>query len=619
MNFKTFLLPFLCLILVQSSYSQRKNSFSTSTKIYTTLPEKDNGLKPFIKQIEVSPPDGYDIVDHKKELKVYLKEKYQTKRSQKFSNNFKKGSAENPKLDRNFNGNPSSSGVPLDNDLCISDSNFIFSVVNSSMAILQDNGKLTRNFSMTTIFRDLNFTANKFDPRIMYDKLNEKIVLVCLNGNNRNTSEILIAYGDANNPYDPWAITSLPGNPYNDTLWTDYPIMSIANNQLYITGNFIKEGVHWSVGFNQSVIWQIDLPSLYNDNVTDATLWDSIFYDNKPIRNICPLKNIDLKADNQTQYFVSNRNQQELNDSLWVLQIKPDGNGDYELSHEVFQLNEAYGFPPNALQSGGNHELATNDARWLGGYHFRDQLHFVSNTIDTIDGKATIYHGQVKNISSNPEVLGHVIRDSVLEFGYPSITWAGTDSSDFSSMIALNSSSAKEGEFPACGIIYVDNENNYSDYIKTVTGSKIINQLSGTDRWGDYLGIQHRYGSPGEVWIAGTYGGSGNAARTRIGRYLHPNKSTTSVSENSILEANVYPNPFTEKVEIIFNSPIYQDIDVYLYNNEGKRIHHLLSHKVKSGKCLLHFDKYALAPGNYILSIEGKNGVLLVNKRVIKK
>lgn len=619
MNIKVFLLLSFYFVGLQYANAQRKNTFSTKPKVITTLPEKDTGLKPFIKQVEVSPPDGFDIVDHKKELKALLKKKYKNNRSSKSLGNFKSGNAENPKLDRNFNGNPSSSGVPLDNDLCITDSNFIFSVVNSSMAILQDNGKLTRNFSMTTIFRDLNLTANKFDPRIMYDKLNEKIVLVCLNGNNRNTSEILIAYGDAKNPYDPWAITSLPGNPYNDTLWTDYPIMSIANNQLYITGNFIKEGVHWSVGFNQSVIWQVDLPSLYNDNVTNATLWDSIFYDDKPIRNICPLKNIDLQADNQTQYFVSNRNQQELNDSLWVLQLKPDGNGDYELGQEVFRLNEAYGFPPNALQSGGNHDLATNDARWLGGYHFKDNLHFVANSIDTVDGKATVYHGQVKNISSNPEVIGHVIRDTVLEFGYPSITWAGTDSSDFSSMIALNSSSAKEGEYPACGIIYVDNENNYSEYIKTVTGTKIINQLSGTDRWGDYIGIQHRYRSPGEVWMAGTYGGSGNTARTRIGRFLHPNKSTTSITESTTIEANVYPNPFTEKVEIIFDSPIYQDIEVFLYNNEGKRIHHLLTHKVKSGKCLLNFDKYSLLPGIYYLVVEGKNGEQLVNKQLIKK
>jgi hypothetical protein len=44
----------------------------------------------------------------------------------------------------------------------------------------------------------------------------------------------------------------------DDSTWSDYPIIALSGSDLFLTFNQVRDNVSWTVGFKQSVIWQID-------------------------------------------------------------------------------------------------------------------------------------------------------------------------------------------------------------------------------------------------------------------------------------------------------------------------------------------------------------------------
>ena len=47
--------------------------------------------------------------------------------------------------------------------------------------------------------------------------------------------------------------------------WTDFPAISITDDELFITGNLIIPNVSWQIGFDGSVIWQVKKQDGYNN------------------------------------------------------------------------------------------------------------------------------------------------------------------------------------------------------------------------------------------------------------------------------------------------------------------------------------------------------------------
>ena len=96
--------------------------------------------------------------------------------------------------------------------------------------------------------------TTRFDPKTLYDPIEDRFILVFLIDNFSNSSLIVVGFSTTNDPSDPWNLYALPGNPFNDTTWTDYPAIAVTKDELFTTGNQIKEGVSWQVGFRGSLI-----------------------------------------------------------------------------------------------------------------------------------------------------------------------------------------------------------------------------------------------------------------------------------------------------------------------------------------------------------------------------
>ena len=60
----------------------------------------------------------------------------------------------------------------------------------------------------------------------------------------------------SNNPLDEWNVYMLTGDVLGTDHWTDYPAISLTNDELFITGNLLQHNVSWQEGFYQSLIWQ---------------------------------------------------------------------------------------------------------------------------------------------------------------------------------------------------------------------------------------------------------------------------------------------------------------------------------------------------------------------------
>jgi hypothetical protein len=275
--------------------------------------------------------------------------------------------------------------------------------------------------------------------------------------------------------------------------------------------------------------------------------------------------------------------------------------------------------PPNAREPGSAlYNLATNDSRILGAIMQNDMIQFVNNTMDTSSGNSAIYYGRIANVSTAPSLSTMIIGDSLLEFGYPNIAYAGyggaTDNTTIISF--LHSDSAT---FPGCSAIVSDGNGLYSSRRVVKAGLGYYNILGGTERWGDYSGIQRKYDVGGTCWVNGLYGLTTHSHATWIAELaVSSDVSVQPVSENTA-EVSSYPNPFTETINVVFTNEKEQPVRFVLYDINGREVKILLDDKVEEGKVRFGFSPGPLSSGIYLLRAEAKDGSILFSERIVRQ
>ena len=440
---------------------------------------------------------------------------------------------------------PLTGGTPLDNTLAISNSGLLMTSINSKIYAHDTNADTAlfkSGFSFTFSFEQFAQTNNistdfPFDPKLIYDPISDRFILVYLSGRDEKDSKIIVCFSSTNNPVDEWYIYEVPGNPRNKANWSDYPALSITENHLFITMNMIIPGVSWQLGFDGSIIWQINLKEGYaGATALPMIWWDDIKYNGKYIRNLHPIKGATKPLNNEA-FFISNRNFDLINDTIFLVKLEnTDTENNASLSVMMGKLDTPYGMPPNGRQkdtdtTDASKGLQTNDARWLGGILLEDKIQFVGNTINHANGHAAVYHGFIENVRSNtPVFTGNIISDNTLDFGYPNIMFAGKDECESQTIIAFNYSSITD--FAGNGCVYFSNEKKYSKFLRIRQGENYVDNFGNNDsyeRWGDYFGIQRKYNTPGEIWTSGFFALSSKKSSVNIARLKSPDSTFFSV------------------------------------------------------------------------------------------
>jgi len=532
-----------------------------------------------------------------------------------------RAAAVNPVVQIEWIGN-NASGAPSDNDIAVSDSGKVVSVVNTNFQVYSDSGALLLNRSLSVLANQIGFYSKMSDPRVLYDPATDRFVFTCFSGGLSTESTIIVGFSKTNKPEGVWNFYKLNGNSFRDSTWSDYPIIALSGSDLFLTFNQVRDNVSWTVGFKQSVIWQIDKTKGYAGDSLEYTLWSGLALNNVPYRNICPAKYQSRTMDDN-MFFLSVRNVDLSNDSIFLLEItNSHRSGIAQLKQRVLKAPLKYGFPPNALQakiSGKAQQLMTNDGRVLAAIYENDYIHFGANSVNPAYINAAVYLGTISNVSgSSPTVSTQLFSSNTTEYGYPSMTYLGTFAADHKVLYTF--SHCYTDSFPGTSMLYRDANGQYSDVITVKNGTSVINNFSDSiERWGDYSNIQRIYNEPNSAFLTGSWGGT-NLMRTWIAKVSvkDPTTGFFDVSKK-VNEVTVFPNPiFGQKFTTRFDLLTKQNVRFELCDVQGRFIARLLDTNVSEGQNEFSFETGALPKGAYQLVGRGRSGALFTKPLIVE-
>ena len=612
---KKLSLLFFCLLLFSTLFGQESYRLTIGLGGKMNVAEVKVDYMPLLQNLEAPYPDGESEKARMIRIKKAVQKKYPLRRP-KLAEHRKAALAGSPWMSSNFRSNTVIQGVPNDNDMSISNGGKLISVINSNIWMLDEHGSALKILSLDAWADTLGLSANKYDPRTLYDPVHDRFIIVCLNGTTDSTSNIVVGFSQTNDPTGDWNMYALPGDPLQDSLWTDYPILAISEYELFITGNLLYNSQPWQTGFAKSICWQIDLDNAYTGDSLDTRLWVKPEFGGAPIRNLCPVQGGSMPSG-PNMYLLSNRNFGVENDTVFIMEITDTlGSPTVQLLVDHQLSDVEYTMPPNAFQQ-FNQQLATNDARWLGAFIENDNIQFVGNTVDTATGLPAIYHGIVTDVANTRTVHGHVLTGDTVAFGYPGIAWIGMAPGADEALIGVNYAGAFSQAHAGCGAIYYDGAGDYSELAIAKRGTGFINAITGVDRWGDYMGVQTRYNAAGVVWTSGTWGQTSHLPATWVAKFNHPAIVNRDAPVAPKVETSSFPNPFHEIVAVEFRLEMDEFVEIGIYDLAGRRVETLLRSRVKAGLNRFTFSPNSLEAGTYLLQI--RNGeALLATKKVVK-
>ena len=587
----------------------KTKSFSIPKGSTIILDETSDSWSPMLLNRQLPKPDQGADEKQARRIQDSLTHRFPRKYSTGIS--YRTASVDTPLMLRNFQGNSYLGYIPNDNDLAVSNDDYISSVTNVTIWSKHLDTIQIHNSNLHTITQSLGLPQEEFDPKIIYDPVANRFITIILNGFTDSTSSVLVGFSITNSPYGGWNFYALPGDPLSDTSWTDFPMAAITDQELFITVNLLYNDSTWQAGFRQTIVWQIKKSEGYNGVPLNPALHYGVMHGGKPIRNLCPVKG-GSQLYGPDMYFVSNRNFAATNDTFFVAHITDTiGAPGLNLTVDAVVADKNYHMPVNALQPFTD-SLQINDARVMGAFIEDNQIQFVLNCLDTASGNDCVYHGIATSAGPVWNITGNLIVQPPVDLTYPNISYAGFGSSDNRAIITVLTSSP--ALFPGTGALIYDGAGQYSPYSIVKTGQGYINLLLGTERWGDYTGSQRKYNEPGIVWVSGGYGLSTHNNRTWIGELAIDN--TVSVNEVPADESNVslFPNPVSDRISVAFSNPQNQFLSFDIYDATGKLVKRLYRGSVIKGNNEFTFSAAALSPGIYALKITAGNNFISTKK-----
>jgi hypothetical protein len=234
--------------------------------------------------------------------------------------------------------------------------------------------------------------------------------------------------------------------------------------------------------------------------------------------------------------------------------------------------------------------------------------------LDTATGNAAVFHGIINDVSTSPFIISKIISDTLLEIGYPNISYAGMGTTDQTAIISFDHTALTV--FPGVSALTTDGLGSYSPFTIVKSGLNYLSILSGNERWGDYSGSQRKYNEPGIVWVNGLWANASRKNTTWIGELSLT--SLAGINEqpiiSSINEMMLFPNPTADLMNVTLSLEKTEYLQFEIYDLTGKMVKVLLREKVKAGKNNFSFSTSPLSNGIYFLKVTSSNKEILTQK-----
>lgn len=510
------------------------------------------------------------------------------------------------------------SGTPNDNHIAVSNNGTVISVLNTVIRVYDENGNFKNRWGLIQ-FANVNKKIDAFpvmdrvfDPRVMYDPIADRFILLYMHGTTDKNSFIVVAFSQTNDPSQSWNVYKIPGKPTKDSIWSDYPIVSHNSSDLFFTVNLIGVGASWEEGFTEAIIWQINKEDGYKGDTLHKNHYSNIKYQGKSLRSICAIQN-GPRPEGTDNYFISVKPIDEVNDTVFLLHVtNTQRSGKADLTMKTMVSPMKYGFPPSALQPDTSYKLRTNDARVLSAIRLGNSVQYLQNCMNFKTMQAHLTHNTIHQISAEPHIEANMITDDSLDMGYPAIAAAGKTADDPSAVITFVYSSP--WHYPGTAAIYRNRLGEYSSIVKMVKGKSLINYSyipKGEQRWGDYEGIQAKYNEPGVFYAVGSYGINSN-----MNAWISRIKLTDNLLTAPIADIRVFPVPSQNDVFIelkVETAGVYQ---ASLTNILGQSLKTNKQITLGTGIHKLRIDGIGLAAGTYIIQIQ-KDGKPFYHQKIL--
>ena len=624
---------FLSAILLTAFNLAAQTSTSFEFKKYKRiqLNEVEAKWNTSLTNLEAPNPDGDSYKDYLEKIKKQQEPKsiHLPVNSRSTSDSTK----DSMEVESEFEGNIGG-GRPNDLTLAISNDGKIMSCMNANIYIFDEDGNEITNLSLVDFADSLDLPETRmFDPKVIYHPVWDRFVFCFLHSSTAENNRIVFAFSETNDPSEGWSSYVIPGHHLDTTWWSDYPALGITTDEVYLTLNYIQEGVSWQEGFRGSIIWQMDLEDGFEGNNLTAKLWEDITYNGDLVRNLHPVSG-GSQPYGPNMYFLSNKNFSLSSDTIFLVELTGKQNdASAEIIVKSLKASQPYGVPPNAYQpyqqySGEWHRFSTNDSRVLGAFLENDKIQFVGNCLNFTDSTATFYHGFIEGMGQAAEadiICNLNILEDTVEYGYPNIAFAGIGRANDAVISFMHSSKRVYSGFSS---IFYKDDWYYTPRTTVKKGYNYVNLISGSsERWGDYSGIQLKYNEPGVIWANGSFGkelegtlGTNKVNGTWIAKLSSPdtiiNNTKQEMAANATLET--YPNPFINEISIEFELKATVMGSIQLFNQNGQFVKTLYQDKIKAGKNRLSFSDFHLADGFYVLKVKADDQVLF-SKTLVKQ
>lgn len=623
-------LVFIALMGLNDAFAQTGNGRIVTTPLAGTvrLRDVDDKYNAQVFSLEAPEPDGEEEQEDFRALKAAVERNFPHRRANTVNMKGAKTSASVPQpiIARGFEPD-SNTAIPPDNYMAANNGvdgvnvhNSMISTVNTFTGALQTRVSLF-NFTSSVGLGSKPFGGDyyRYDPKVMYDPEADRFFFVTLAGVDAY-NHIILGFSQSSDPTGDWNFYQLPGDYAGDVSWFDYPTIAITHNEVFLTGNKLNHRSSFMTGFRKSVIYQIRKQDGYNGQTLTSRIWDNVNYGGAPLRNLFPVTGGgSLKGPEQ--YFLSLRNVDPLNDSVFLVKLGDTINGaNNAISVAPMKSNLTYGFPPNGRQPGIKDKLQTNDARVLGAFVEGGEIQFVSTTLQPATGADAIYHGIIRNYTSSPTVTASYITVDTMDFGYPNISYSGTNGGAITSIISFDYSGPSY--YPGVAAVFWDGT-AHSDLLEVRKGDSCIKMFPDPDsiqRWGDYTGSQPRWNVIGHVWIVGLYGKRDRS----YGDWMALLRSPYSVGVPSVPSppdqaSTLYPNPSFSFFRLRFKLAEDAKLRFAIYSLSGALVDELVEAHCERGENELQFNTASLPPGHYFIRGRTPNGEALLNKTFVKE
>lgn len=439
-----------------------------------------------------------------------------------------------PSLHRNFRGNLRGNSVPMDNTMAISRNGFIVSGINTNVIFAQPDGNVTFTKSLADFFFLLNLGTRMYDPRAIYDPVENKFIFMCLYGSEPSATNLCIAFSETEDPNGNWHFYKLPGNPGDNKNWFDYPNIAVSTHDFYTAGLMRNPDGDWQY----SVLYQMDKQDGFQGKPLRWKHYKDLFNeDQEPSFNLVPAPSGWNTLVGPGMYFVSN---EALGGNKYNLYYTDESLHKDPVLFSLQTTAQETELAPDGRMKNSPKKLNTFDSRIWSALYLDGVIHMGSH-VHTGTENVGLFYGRMK--ISDFEVYSDVLVSDSIDYGFPSFSTLGnTESSD---TILVNYLFSGPGIFPGQQQRICTGKDSTFNWSRSTTlkeGLSSINVLTDNlERWGDYTTSSRRFMPERvETWVTGCFGET-NSYGTWLGQYINQDTTNKPLIVDFVANKTTFP------------------------------------------------------------------------------